>query len=324
METKKETININKISDISVVIPVYNSEQTLPIVLQRLTTTLQSITDHYEILLINDDSKDHSWAVISQAAKTNHKIRAINLMRNYGQHNALICGVRYASYKTIVTIDDDLQHPPEEIPVLLKKLTCDKDLIYGIPKKEQHGLFRDISSITAKIVFKHILRLKHARYIGAFRAFRTKLRDSFAAFNSHHACLDILLAWATTHIDYVKVKHNNRPSGKSNYNLRKLIYHALNIILGSSTFLLKLATIFGLTASVLGFILFLYVIIKFLILGSTVRGFTFLATIVTVFAGVQLFTLGIIGEYLGRIYFKTMNKPIYSIRDMVNIQEDIS
>jgi undecaprenyl-phosphate 4-deoxy-4-formamido-L-arabinose transferase len=322
MKIKEKTTNINEIFNISVIIPVYNSEQTLPILLQRLTTILQSITDYYEILLINDGSKDYSWAVINQEAKTNDKIRAINLMRNYGQHNALICGVRHASYETIITIDDDLQHPPEEIPVLLKKLICNKDLIYGIPKKEQHGLFRNISSITAKIIFKHILHLKHARYISAFRAFRTKLRDSFAAFNNNHACLDVLLAWATTHIDYVKVKHNDRPIGKSNYNFRKLIYHALNIILGSSTFLLKLAIIFGLTASALGFILFLYVIIKFLTLGSVVQGFTFLATIVTIFAGVQLFTLGIIGEYLGRIYFKTMNKPIYAIRDMINIKED--
>lgn len=132
--------------NISVIIPVYNSEQTLTALMQRLQPVLEAQTTEYELVLVNDGSSDQSWDVICELSVEHSWLRGINLMRNYGQHNALLCGIRSARYEIIVTMDDDLQNPPEEIPKLLEKLDEGYDVVYGTPQKEQHGFWRDMAS----------------------------------------------------------------------------------------------------------------------------------------------------------------------------------
>ncbi|MEO6434737.1 MAG: glycosyltransferase family 2 protein, partial [Tepidisphaeraceae bacterium] len=139
---------------ISVIVPVYNSEGTLDALVQRLETVLAPLASSREILLINDDSRDKSWNVIETISRENPRVRGINLMRNYGQHNALLCGIRAATLGTIITIDDDLQNPPEEIPKLLAKLGEGFDVVYGTPERHQHGLLRDMASWTTKLVLQ--------------------------------------------------------------------------------------------------------------------------------------------------------------------------
>src|SRR6476469_7175584 len=138
-----ETKNLS----LSVVIPVYHSEKILPELVSRLSQALPAITDEFEVILVNDGSRDNSWQVIESLRKEHSWLRGICMMRNYGQHNALLCGIRAAKYEIVVTMDDDLQHPPEEIPKLLAKLNEGYDVVYGKPEKEQHGIFRDALSI---------------------------------------------------------------------------------------------------------------------------------------------------------------------------------
>lgn len=302
--------------NISVIVPVYNSEASLPVLVERIKPVLDDHADEYELILINDGSKDGSWEVICDLRERHPWIKSVNLMRNYGQHNAVLCGVREAEYEITVTMDDDLQHPPEEIPKLLTALDKDVDVVYGYPQSERHGFMRDIASRITKLALQTAMGVKTARHVSAFRAFRTQVRDAFASFQSPFVSIDVLLTWGTTRFFALPVRHDARKSGISGYTFRKLVLHALNMLTGFSTVPLQIASLLGFVFMIFGFILFLRVMVGFLYHGGVVPGFTFMASILTIFSGVQLFVLGIIGEYLARIHFRSFNKPNYVIREM--------
>jgi glycosyltransferase involved in cell wall biosynthesis len=300
---------------VSVVVPVYNSAGTLNQLIERLQPVLQSIGEEFEAVLVNDGSRDGSWEVIESLAAQRPWVRGICMMRNYGQHNALLCGIRHARYPITLTIDDDLQHPPEEIPKLLAKLEEGFDVVFGTPEREQHGLWRDLASVITKIVLQKAMGAQTARRVGAFRALRTDLRRAFAEYRSPYVSIDVLLTWGTTRFAHLPVRHDPRTVGKSNYTMRKLMAHALNMMTGFSIVPLQLATITGFAFSVFGIGVLCYVLARYLFLGSTVAGFPFLASLVSIFSGAQMFALGIIGEYLARIHLRSMERPSYAVKD---------
>ena len=203
---------------LSIVIPVYNSQFTLEELVTRLSEVLPDISSTYEILLINDGSHDQSWQKIQDLSEHNYNLQGINLMRNYGQHNALLCGIRSAKNDIIITMDDDLQHPPEEIPVLLSKLQEDYDVVYGFPRKLPHSLWRNIFSRATKRTLAFVMGIKTVREISAFRAFHTDLREAFKDYQSPAVIIDVLLSWGTTRFTSVKVNEVPREHGSSNYN----------------------------------------------------------------------------------------------------------
>jgi len=300
---------------ISVVVPVYNSQDSLEALATRLQPILrQAAPDStFEIILVNDGSRDQSWPVIQRLAAAHPFVRGINLMRNYGQHNALLCGIREARFATIVTIDDDLQNPPEEIPALLIQLAQGFDVVYGKPQQEQHGLFRDLASQITKLVLKQAMGAQTARHISAFRAFRTVLRQSFADYKSPLVSIDVLLTWGTTKFTAIPVRHDARTIGTSNYTIRKLMLHATNMMTGFSTWPLRLASMVGFVFTAFGMLVLAYVLIRYMFQGSPVQGFPFLASVIAIFSGAQLFALGIMGEYLARIHQRTLERPPYAV-----------
>jgi len=300
--------------NLSVVVPVYNSEQSLPALVSRLHPVLKAAASAYEIIFINDGSRDRSWQVICELAAQNSWIRGIDLMRNFGQHNALLCGIRAAQYEIIVTMDDDLQHPPEEIPKLLEKLAEGHEVVYGTPEEEQHGFWRDLASQITKIALQTAMGSEIARRVSAFRVFRTHVRDAFAHYQGSFVSIDVLLTWATTRFAAIPVHHDPRTIGASNYTFRKLAVHAFNMITGFSTLPLQLASLMGVALTFLGMGLLVFVIGRYLIQGVSVPGFTFLASVIVIFSGAQLLALGIIGEYLARIHFRIMERPSYVVR----------
>jgi glycosyltransferase involved in cell wall biosynthesis len=300
---------------LSVVIPVFNGESALDELAHRLNTVLQICASQYELILVNDGSSDKSWDIIRQLATEYDWIHGINLMRNYGQHNALLCGIRAAQGEVVVTMDDDLQHPPEVIPDLLTTLAEGYDVVYGSPKEEQHGLFRDLASRITKIALQSAMGADTARSVGAFRAFRTQLRDAFADYRSPFVSVDVLLTWGTNRFAAVCVPHEARKLGKSNYTFRKLLTHALNMMTGFSIRPLQVASLVGFTFSLFGIGVLIYVVGRYLILGHSIPGFPFLASTIAIFSGSQLFALGIIGEYLARMHFRSMDRPVYVIAD---------
>ena len=299
---------------ISVVIPVFNSELTLPSLVAELAHLFRELGHEYEVILVNDCSRDGSWAIISQLAGRDPHVRGIDLMRNYNQHNALLCGIRVARYETVVTMDDDQQHPPREIPKLLSKLAEGFDVVYGAPHDLPHGMLRNLASAITKIALQAAMGAQTARRVSAFRAFRTELRRAFETFNGSFVSIDVLLTWGTTRFTHVTVEHRPRELGQSNYTLRKLLTHALNMMTGFSTLPLQLASLLGFGITIFGVFILAFVLIRFFASGSAPQGFPFLASIIAIFSGAQLFALGVIGEYLARMHFRLMDRPAYAIR----------
>ena len=299
---------------ISVVIPVYNSEGTLRLLIEGLQSVLASVADTFEVILVNDASRDESWRVVLDLVAEYPFVRGFDLLRNYGQHNALLAGIRAARYDIVVTMDDDLQHPPQEIRPLLTKLAEGYDVVYGIPQQEQHGLWRDLASKATKLTLQQAMGAETARHISAFRVFRRQVCAAFDNYKGSFVSIDVLLTWGTTRFSTQKVRHEPRRVGVSNYTLRKLIIHALNTITSFSTLPLQLASLVGFGVVILGTLVLMYVIGRYMLHGGSVPGFPFLVSIITIFSGAQLFALGIIGEYLARVHFRLLDKPSYAIR----------
>src|SRR5258705_8254211 len=237
---------------LSIVIPVYNGAQSLRELTAQLTETLPALADQYEIIFVEDDGKDNSWDVLRQIVQEFPQVTALKHMRNYGQHNALLCGIREARYDIIVTMDDDLQHPPSEVRKLLDKLQEGYDVVYGTPQREQHGSLRDLASQVTKLALQSAMGVDVARSVSAFRIFRTKLREAFGGYESPVVNIDVLLTWGTTRFAAIPVQHIERPYGVSNYTLRKLIVHALNMMTGFSTLPLQLASLTGFVLTIFG------------------------------------------------------------------------
>lgn len=299
--------------NLSVIVPVYNSESSLITLIERLEPVLRQVSNKFEVIFINDGSTNRTKEVINQLAAKYDWVRAISFMRNLGQHSAVLCGIRSASYPVIITMDDDLQHPPEEIPKLIKKLDEGWDVVYGTPEAQQHGIWRDLASELTKVVLSGAMGATTARNISAFRIFRTKLRDAFSMYYGPAVSVDALLTWGTTKFAAIPVRHDARQAGVSNYTFGKLLIHAINVVTGFSTIPLRLATLNGCICLGLGFVLLVYVFGRFVIQGCDVPGFPFLASVVIIFSGAQLFSLGILGEYLARMYAKSMAKPTYVV-----------
>ena len=299
---------------ISVIVPVYNSSLVLPQLATELEQVLPNCAQEFELILVNDASPDQSWQSIVELAQERAWIRGINLMRNVGQHNALLCGIRAAKYEIVVTMDDDLQNPPSEIPKLLEKLEQGFDVVYGVPEHEQHGILRDLASRMTKLVLQNAMGAEIARNISAFRVFRTVVREAFQQYRGPFVSIDVLLTWGTTRFGALTVRHESRRAGVSGYTLRKLIAHALNMMTGFSVLPLQLASVIGFSFTVFGLLTLAFVVVRYFINGSPVPGFPFLASIIAVFSGAQLFALGIIGEYLARMHFRMMDRPAYTVR----------
>ena len=306
---------------VSVIVPCYRSEETLAGLVDRTVGVLgNGVTTgawtEYEVILVVDGSPDTTAAVARETAAKHDGVRVIELRRNYGQHNALVAGIREALHSVVVTMDDDLQHPPEEIPKLVTALRAnrDVDLVYGVPAAEEHGRSRSLASRTVKLGLQ-AAGVANASLVGAFRAFRTHLRDGFEDVRDPNVNLDVILSWATSNVAGETVTMNRRASGKSNYSLRRLVKHALNMVTGYGTFPLRLASWLGFLCGVVGIVLLASVLIRYMTGETTVEGFTTLAAIISLFSGVQLFTIGIIGEYLGRAHFRGMNRPMYVVKN---------
>jgi len=306
---------------ISVVVAVYNAAASLEPLVARLAASLGQLGVPFEVILVNDGSRDASWSMIERFAAERLWLVGIDLSRNFGQHNALLCGIRAARHEAVITLDDDLQKPPEEIPALVAALTPDVDVVYGSPAQEQHGVWRDMASQTTKLVLGGVLGASTARQVSGFRIFRTPLRDAFQDYSGPSVNLDVLLTWATTRFKAIKVAHAPRQFGASNYTFIKLVAHALNMLTGFSTLPLQIASVIGFALTAFGVFLLVLVIARYLIQGVIIPGFTFLASVIVIFSGAQLFTLGVIGEYLARMHFRVMRQPSYAVRRAVSAGE---
>jgi undecaprenyl-phosphate 4-deoxy-4-formamido-L-arabinose transferase len=306
----------------SVVVPVYNSQATLPALIDRLGAVLPGVAARFEVVLVNDGSRDESWEGICEAARKHPWVRGINLMRNYGQHNALLAGIRAVRCAVTVTMDDDLQHPPEEIPLLLEALDRGNDLVYGVPIEARQGTGRALSSRITKLWLHRVCGVAIASRASAFRAFRTVLREGFAHYEGPAVAIDALLGWTTTRTAAIPVRHEPRRHGRSQYTWLRLARLAIDLTTTFRTWPLRLASVVGLVVMTLGLAALAFVLGSYFVTGQPLSIFRFLAAMLAVFSGAQLFTLGIMGEYVARIHHRVLREPAYVVRERIGEPDD--
>lgn len=302
---------------VSVVIPVYRAALTLRELYSQLSATMPALADAFEIIFVEDCGGDESWSIIVELAAADPHVRGIRMSRNYGQHNAVLCGIRAARYDVIVTMDDDLQHPVSGISSLLAALTPEFDVVYGTRRNEQHGFLRNFASRLTKFALASTMGIGIAQNVISFRAFRTRLREGFSDFRGPNVFVDVLLSWTTTRFTAVRIQHAPRTLGVSGYSISRLLRHAIDLTTGFSTLPLQFASIIGFVSVLFGIGILAAVVVNYLVNGSAVPGFAFLVSIIVIFAGAQLFALGIVGEYLARVHFRTMDRPAYFVGETV-------
>ena len=298
----------------SIVVPVYNSEGSLQPLFERIDSFFNTIGKKYQLVLVDDGSKDRSWPVMLQLKQKHYeKIRLVRLAKNSGQHNATLCGIHHSVGQFIITIDDDLQIPPEEIGKLIQRYEeTQADLVYGTFPNKQHSIFRNVGSWVFNKVF---------RYIGStsgngssFRMITRQLADNMKMLNQKYLLLDEVLCWYTSSVAYTPVDHQQRTIGRSGYSTFKLIFLSFNYIINYTNIPLRLMTYMGLFFSIITFSLSIYYVYDKLV-RQVELGFTSLIVAIFFSTSLILFCLGIIGEYISRLYSRD-GSPHYIIKEV--------
>lgn len=301
---------------LSVVIPVYCSEATLDSLYKRLTSVLSRHGLSYELVFVEDGSPDNAWRVLEELARTDFQhVVAIRLMRNYGQHNALMCGFRYTRGDIVLTMDDDLQNPPEEIPKLVQYcVDGEYDLVYARYEEKRHHAGRNLGSWLVNTFFRFVFRSEVT--VTSFRAMRRELLDAILPYNLNFTFVDGLLAWNTQRVGHVLVEHHSRENGHSGYSFAKLLSLALNLFTNFSLLPLQVASATGFLAALVGLGTGGYYLVQALFHNIAVPGYASTIVAVMVLGGLQLLALGIIGEYIGRVHLNINRKPQYTVREV--------
>lgn len=298
--------------DLSVVIPVYRSKDTLKELLHRIVESFSNSMVEIEVLMVEDCGRDGSWDAIEALAADQPALRGIRLSRNFGQHAATICGMAMARGHWVATIDDDLEQPPEKLPELLEKAMEGYDLVYGVYPERTHAAWRNITSHLARVLLKLAIPTLNDTYT-SMRVIRGDLARELKRFESPFPFVDGYLSWLTSFCACVEINHQSRPAGQSNYTFDKLFAHTLNIFVTFSDAPIKLATNAGLFFSLVGFSALAVVLIGRLVGAITAVGYASVMAAILAVGGIQLLVLGIFGEYIGRINFKTSRKPLYLV-----------
>ena len=297
---------------LSVIIPYFKSPLIEDLILEILDNTRDF--HNTEIIIVDDSGIAWDGSFLEKICREVDKVKYIELSKNFGQHNAIMAGISLAKNDYVVTIDDDFQNPPKEIKRLVEYLIQNNlDLVYGSPTNIRQTYVRKIMSKTIRSFLFHVLKVKNVNEMSSFRVFKREILDK-SLVNISEISIDSLLNWATDHIGYVKVDHNPRRLGSSNYNFKKLVSFALNTIISYSVKPLKIATYFGLIIFGIGSALLVFILGKYLLYGINVPGFTTTASLIILFSGTQLIILGVIGEYLARMHLNIMNKPAFVVR----------
>ncbi|MBS1647503.1 MAG: glycosyltransferase [Bacteroidetes bacterium] len=299
----------------SIIIPVYNSAPFLAETVQEVTTSIEKINPLYELILINDGSTDDSWNVIKELKSKNKQITGVNFNKNYGQHNALLCGINLCNSDYIITLDDDLEQNPKDITTLYKKITEGGfDLVYGMPKKSTKNIFRKITRFVYKTVSRN--EYKKAGEGSSFRIFTNDLKNKLVKHQGSLFFMDEIALWHSDNITFVPVHFNPSKRKKSTYGYGSLFTLSLRVLSLSSTMPLRLVRVFGFYISGFSVALGIYFAVR-KFFNNVPMGYTSLMVTILFSTGIVMASLGIIGEYLGNLIALSNNKPAYSIKEKI-------
>ena len=310
---------MNKLNpEYSIVVPVFNSCESLEELFLRIAKTMAAIGKAFEVIFVDDGSVDTSWNILQSIQKSNpEKVIAVRLAKNFGQHNATICGIAQASGAYIITIDDDLQNPPEEIAKHIETMqNSDADLVYGIYGKKQHSMARNLGSGALKGWSRRVFKTKGDG--SSFRLMKSSLAKNLLNHQINFIYIDELFNWYTGHITFVLVDHRKRPYQQSTYTSHSLFSMLSNLVIYYTAMPLKMMVYGGFTSALLSFFIGLFFIYRKIVHGIPIVGFTALIVTILFSTSIILLSLGIIGEYLSRIYMVQNQKPPFAIKTMLN------
>jgi undecaprenyl-phosphate 4-deoxy-4-formamido-L-arabinose transferase len=308
--------------EVSIVIPVYRSAKILPALVQQIDAAMiaAGLANNFELILVNDCSPDDSWSVIEQLCDQYSTIKGLNLMKNTGQHNAIMAGLNHAAGKTIVMMDDDLQHSPQDIIRLLQKMTEGFDVCYTKFSKRRHSAWKVLfSKFTDKVAVIMLDKPKDI-YMSPFKAISRNVKDEIIKYTGPFAYVDGLILMVTHNVASIDIKHHNRYEGRGHYNFIKGVSLWLKMVTNFSLVPLRIASFFGLLSAVCGFLYALVLIVEKITKDIPVIGWASLIVTILIMGGIQLFAIGAIGEYLGRVYININRKPQFVVKSKKNLQ----
>jgi len=310
--------------DVSVVIPVYGSASILPALIRNIETVLGAAPGigSFELILVHDCGPDDAWRVIVEHARSRPWLRGINLAKNAGQHNAIMAGLNVARGATVVTMDDDLQHDPADIPRILASLEPDCDLCYVEFESRHHALWKRFGSWLNGVMARALLGKPKGLYLSPFRGIRSQVLDVVLRYDGPYVYLDGLLLQATSRITTITATHHARSDGASGYSVRKSVSLWLKMATSFSTTPLRLVSVAGVLGAILGVLFAVIVLVEKLLEPAMAIGWPSLMISIFLFGSLQLLALGAIGEYIGRILLTINKRPQYVVRSRVNANAD--
>lgn len=307
---------------VSVVVPCYNSEKTIENLVDLVNQEFDKLENYQcEFVLVNDFSKDGTYEAITRAAGKYSNVKGINLAKNFGQHNAIMAALNYARGDLILGMDDDLQHHPNQIPLLLKKLEEGYDVVYGIYRQRKFSAWKNFTGKVSKFLLWHLLERPKDIQISSFWVCRKYVRDEIIKFQGYNTYLQLLFFRTTHNMGNVEIEHHEREFGHSNYTFRKGMALMLST-LNYTVIPLRFATFLGVLCSGAGFLGAMVVFIRKLIFPGITIGWSSLMCVILLLFGFAFLLLGIMGEYIGKLILNINKTPQYVVRETINIEKE--
>ena len=303
---------------VSVVIPVFNEELVLHEFYPRLKKEAENWDKSYELLFVDDGSTDNSFELICKWKKVDSNIRVIKFTRNFGQQAAVLAGFRQSRGDIVVQIDSDLQNPPEEIKRLLGAFTDEVDLVVTVPRKRRDSSLRILGSKVLHSLAQALFGSRFKLNLSSFRAMRRSVIEKIDQCQDRSRYMAVLMSWMAVPTVHVEVDHHLRKTGQTKYGILPLLRLTWDLITGYSNFPLRLVTYLGLLGAGLGFAIMMFLLYQRLVAGILIEGFVVLSAVFSFFAGVQLLSIGFLGEYLGRVHLKIQNRPEYIVHKVID------
>lgn len=297
---------------VSIVVPVYGGSAALPELRERVARVMAAAGWRHELILVDDRGQKEAWSVIKSLAHDHDDVVGLRLGRNFGQHAATICGIANSRGEFIVTMDDDLEHPPEAIPALLAACDDEHPLVYGLFARRTHAGYRNLTSELMRRTLKRAFPDMNEDYT-SFRAIGGGLARRLVEFGFSRPYIDGMLSWLTSSVRTVEVAHGERRHGESTYTMRKLLSHAANIFVSFSHLPLRIASYTGAAIAAASFLYLLYIVWGHFRGTITNPGYTSLMSVVLLACGIQLLILGVLGEYIGRLMGAVHHKPMFTV-----------
>ncbi|MEK9627413.1 MAG: glycosyltransferase [Nitrospinota bacterium] len=303
--------------EISIVVPVFNEVDLIEELLSRLNSVCEGLNRTYEIVIVDDGSTDGSYEKLKRLQSSNNALRIVKFTRNFGQQAAVLAGFRVSKGDIIVQLDSDLQNPPEEIPKLLEAMTGEIDLVTTTHRKRRDSPLRVMGSQgllkIGQLLFGSSVKLN----LSSFRALRRSVVEKIEACKDRSRYMAVLMSWMGLPTVEIEVEHHERKKGNTKYSFLNLLKLSWDLITGYSSFPLRMVTYMGMFGALLGFLMMTFLLYQRIVNGILIEGFVVLTAVFAFFAGVQLLSIGFLGEYLGRVHHQIQERPAYIVEKVI-------